>query len=111
MVFTLLGDSTMNNVLLPVVAADDLVFDVGVDVMAGFHTPTPSFSGQIDNALTLIRKGEKEKLDTTGACTRGKLQFATAIPNPATPLYSTKKAFSPTSEMSSSAHSLCRSFQ
>ena len=56
----------MNNVLLPVVAVDDLVLDVGVDVMAGFHTPTPSFSGQIDNALTLIRKGEKEKLDTTG---------------------------------------------
>ena len=97
MVFTLLGDSTMNNVLLPVVAADDLVFDLGVDVMAGFHTPTPSFSGQIDNRLTLIRKGEKEKLDTTGGRAqvraRGKLHFATGIPNPATPLYSTKKAF------------------
>ena len=63
------------------VAADDLVFGVGAVVMAGFHTPTPCFSAQNDNRLSLMEKGKEEKLDTTGACAwarpREKLQFAT----------------------------------
>ena len=58
MVFTLIGDSTMNNLVW--------VFFF----MAGISTPTPSQSALFNTPQTLTAIGKQERLDISGARTR-----------------------------------------
>jgi hypothetical protein len=55
MVFTLIGDSTMNNLVW-------VFFS-----MAGISTPTPSQSALHDPSQTLAAIGKQERLDKPGA--------------------------------------------